>query len=194
MKALQLKITIKGTKPPVWRTVNVPAAATFTDLDRIIRTVFAWKGDHLSMFQFKGWDITILPACSDELDKDEVDGREYAIESFFMMHEKISYIYDFGDYWEHEIRVMDFVDDYPEDYPKMVRFRGSNFPEDCGGVWGVEYLKSTLENPADPDYEKVLEIYDPAVYVMDRDQVNAALADIHCQPGHKSIMDLMFHY
>ncbi len=32
----QLKVTLKGTKPPVWRRLQVPSAATLEDLHQVI--------------------------------------------------------------------------------------------------------------------------------------------------------------
>lgn len=40
MQAFQLRIDIKGTKPPVWRRVSVPINATFARLHTIIQTSF----------------------------------------------------------------------------------------------------------------------------------------------------------
>ena len=37
MKGYQLKITIKGSSPPIWRRVIVPEKISFEDLDNVIR-------------------------------------------------------------------------------------------------------------------------------------------------------------
>src|ERR1035437_5188897 len=49
----QLKITLKGSKPPIWRTIQVPSTCTFWDLHSVIQDVFAWNNGHLHLFTFK---------------------------------------------------------------------------------------------------------------------------------------------
>lgn len=62
MGAYQLKITIKGSKPPIWRRVMVPDQITFGDLHEIIQTVFCWRDYHIHEFEFPEmgirWPIT----------------------------------------------------------------------------------------------------------------------------------------
>ena len=40
MKGYQLKITIKGSSPPIWRRVVVPEKISFEDLDNVIEYIF----------------------------------------------------------------------------------------------------------------------------------------------------------
>ena len=52
MKAFQLKIVIKNSKPPIWRRVLVPAGITFSQLSMILNEVMGWSGYHLFEFEF----------------------------------------------------------------------------------------------------------------------------------------------
>lgn len=52
MKAYQLKILIKNSKPPIWRRCIVPAGITFSQLSFILDNVMGWSGYHLSKFEF----------------------------------------------------------------------------------------------------------------------------------------------
>jgi Plasmid pRiA4b ORF-3-like protein len=47
----ELKISLAGSRPPVWRRVRLPVAATLGDLHDVIRVLFGWDGDHLHVFQ-----------------------------------------------------------------------------------------------------------------------------------------------
>ena len=40
---LQLKITLQGLRPAIWRRVAVPANATFTGLHRVIQEAMGWE-------------------------------------------------------------------------------------------------------------------------------------------------------
>ena len=46
-KILQLKIVLKGSKPPVWRRFLVKDSMTFHKLHNIIQDVMGWKNCHL---------------------------------------------------------------------------------------------------------------------------------------------------
>ena len=48
----QLKITIKNSRPPIWRRIIVPEHITFVDLDDIIESAFGWTHDHMFAFEF----------------------------------------------------------------------------------------------------------------------------------------------
>ena len=47
----QLKITLKGTKPPVWRRVLVDGSATLDQVHEVIQAAFGWWNYHLHEFE-----------------------------------------------------------------------------------------------------------------------------------------------
>jgi hypothetical protein len=47
---LQLKITLRGTKPPIWRRVLVENTITFDALHDIIQITMGWTNNHLHEF------------------------------------------------------------------------------------------------------------------------------------------------
>jgi hypothetical protein len=60
----------------------------------------------------------------------------------------IRYIYDFGDSWEHKLRIGKITDPVPgELYPRLTEISGRCPPEDVGGFPGYEQF---LEAMADP--------------------------------------------
>lgn len=46
----QLKITLKGSKPPIWRRILVDPETLLVDLHRIIQTAMGWTNSHLHLF------------------------------------------------------------------------------------------------------------------------------------------------
>src|SRR5438270_13874294 len=52
--AYQIKITLAGSKPPIWRRFVVPADIELTDLHDVIQIVMGWHGGHLHAFQIAG--------------------------------------------------------------------------------------------------------------------------------------------
>ena len=64
----------------------------------------------------------------------------------------LRYIYDFGDGWEHTIKIERLGDPEPGvAYPRLIEARGRCPPEDVGGPWGYGEL---LEAIADPKHER----------------------------------------
>ena len=131
MKGYQLKITIKGSSPPIWRRVIVPEKISFEDLDDVIEYIFGWTHDHLFSFVIPKERI-YFNGPSEAGDK---EAAQEGIDRWFYEKARITYTYDFGDDWEHAILVEKILD-YDKRYPQVVKFKGPNMIEDCGGIWG----------------------------------------------------------
>jgi hypothetical protein len=69
---------------------------------------------------------------------------------------KLVYLYDFGDGWEHTIKVERLGDPEPGVlYPRLVDVSGRCPPEDSGGPWAYAEL---LEAIKDPKHERHVEL------------------------------------
>jgi hypothetical protein len=73
--------------------------------------------------------ITGAPIMEDE------DNAEECIDSWMKVGSEIIYTYDFGDNWEHLIKIEKLVE-YDNRYPIVLKSKGQNMIEDCGGIWG----------------------------------------------------------
>ena len=45
----QLKVTLKGSKPPIWRRMQVTSDTTLVKLHRILQRVMGWEGSPVSV-------------------------------------------------------------------------------------------------------------------------------------------------
>lgn len=177
MRILQLKITLKGIKPPIWRRVLVKDDITFYKLHRIIQCAMGWYEAHL--YEFRVGDM-IIGEKDDEWDIFSVNEVKSAKriklnKMNFSPKDKFKYIYDFGDNWVHEV-VVEKVLDQQENvkYPICIDGKRSCPPEDVGGPWGYESFLEAIQNPQHPDHESMLEwiggSFDPEEF--DLDEVN----------------------
>lgn len=176
MKAYQLKIMIKNSKPPIWRRVIVPAGLSFCQLELVLNESMGWTGSHLSSCEFRGGiykgasSVQIEEPFEDSLTTDTLDARSTIIDDFFDKVERFYYIYDFGDWWEHQVTIEKVIQDYPHNYPQVVKMKGDTPPEDCGGIDGYYELLRILDDSKDPMHEEMsdwMEMVSPPEYNME---------------------------
>ena len=66
----------------------------------------------------------------------------------------MEYVYDFGDNWEHTIKLEDVLPaEKGATYPRCIKGKRNSPPDDCGGVWGYADMLEVLANPQDTEYE-----------------------------------------
>lgn len=171
MKAFQLKITIKNSKPLIWRRVIIPAGITFSQLSMILNKAMGWSGEHLFDMEFYHQQVRIIEGA-DEFGGwgpfDYLEASTTFIREFLEENDWFTYTYDLGDNWEHRVTVEKVLTDYELDYPQVIKFKGNCPPEDCGGIYGYYYLMDVVADKNHPDYEEQKEWLgdDPKEYNM----------------------------
>lgn len=135
MSGYQIKVTIENTKPPVWRRLEIPNQITFRDLHDMLQEVFGWQEMHLHGFSFQNTGVTVGNEGSFDYDENELLADD------FLRTGWIRYTYDYGDDWRHKIILEKELPDYEKRYSRVVKFKGNNFEEDSGGVWGADETK-----------------------------------------------------
>lgn len=77
--------------------------------------------------------------------------------------EKITYVYDFGDNWVHEISFGKVVYNGPyksdELYPTLVEAKGNVPIEDSGGIMDHNETVAIMQDPNHKDYKRMHEWY-----------------------------------
>lgn len=161
----QFKITLKNISPPIWRRIQVPESYSFWDLHVAIQDVMGWLDYHLHEFEIinpsTGAKVEIgIPVDDDfDMEREVLPGWEEKIADYFSMENRVTYYeYDFGDSWEHTIKLEKILPlDKDTDYPKCIAGKRSCPPEDCGGVWGYEDFLKIINNPDHEEYEEMIE-------------------------------------
>jgi hypothetical protein len=150
----QFKITLLGSRPPIWRRIQVEDG-TLDKLHEHIQTAMGWTNSHLHHFRV-GEQLYGDPDLVDENfeDMEYEDSTTTTISDILPKSGRrfrFQYEYDFGDSWDHEVRFEGAVPAEPKaKYPLCLEGARACPPEDVGGVWGYQDF---LEAIADPDHE-----------------------------------------
>lgn len=134
----QVKVTLYGSKPPIWRRLELPSPMTLGRLHHVLQAAFTWDGYHLHVFE------TVCGEFGDPLQDDgwaeRQDEETVTIAQVAAAEKaKIVYVYDFGDDWRHDIAVEKILPAAPGiAYPRCTAGRREAPPEDCGGIWAYD--------------------------------------------------------
>jgi hypothetical protein len=176
----QLKVVLRGSEPPIWRRVLVPADIRLSSLHRVMQVLMDWTDDHQHQF-------TVLSEPQSRADS----GQDVhpADESRFRLCDvaptpgsKLLYEYDFGDSWDHHITVEKSM---PQDgetpcHPVCLAGERASPPEDCGGVIRYACIVRAIRDRDHPENGELVEQYgpnfDPEAFSIER--VNAWLESI----------------
>ncbi len=176
-KIIQFKITIQGSKPPIWRRIQVTDDYRLDRFHQVIQIAMGWWNSHLHEFRIGGRSFgMILPY--DDFNEAEDETKVYLRELDLKKGDKMLYTYDFGDNWEHLLEV-EKTEEAELLLPVCLTGKRHCPPEDCGGIWGYQDLLEVIKDPKDPDYEDMKEWlpedFDPAFF--DLESTNAELEE-----------------
>ncbi|HID93190.1 MAG TPA: plasmid pRiA4b ORF-3 family protein [bacterium (Candidatus Stahlbacteria)] len=161
-RVYQFKITLEGIKPRIWRRIQVPETYTFWDLHVAIQDAMGWLDYHLHEFEIvdPSTGLKVNIGMPDEDFGREIlpDWKQKIADYFSMENRSADYVYDFGDNWEHKIRLEKILPRNKNiNYPICIKGERACPPEDCGGDLGYARLLEILKNPNHEEYEEMLE-------------------------------------
>lgn len=173
-----LRVRLDDVEPEVWRRIIVPSATPLPDLARILVVAMGWQGYHLHQFEVAGLLFGEVDADSDRL----IDERVVTVSQILpRVDAGLRWEYDFGDGWSHVVVVEEIAEPTPKTrHPMCVDGANACPPEDCGGPWGYQELRSALGDPTNPEHEDMVtwapEGFDPSRF--DATATNRALRAI----------------
>ena len=168
---LILKITLLGTDPKIWRRVEVHSGLTLHELHHVIQRVFEWDNSHLYQFHVPPGGKLTNKAMREATrysmsppepffggEREDRQADEVLIGQIFNpQHKQIVYEYDFGDSWEHLVKLEKRTPGGDQDRPPVCLAGENAAPlDDMGGVWGYYDFLAALKDPQN-------ELHDDAV-------------------------------
>lgn len=153
----QLKATILGTKPPVWRRLIVPEDIRLSELHQVLQAAFGWWNCHLHEFESHGTRYG-SDGDGDGWGDPPEDERRTRLRTIAEPGSSFLYVYDFGDDWRHRIVVEKaFPAEAGPRYPACTGGRHACPPEDCGGPWGYQEFLAAINDTSHVEHESMLE-------------------------------------
>jgi hypothetical protein len=174
----QLKVTLRDSKPPIWRRLLVAGDITLYRLHTIIQVAMGWWDSHLHQFIVGEREFYGEPSLDDYYEiKNE---RRFRLNQIAPGEKsKFIYEYDFGDDWRHTVVVEKVLPPDPaQRLPVCIKGKGACPPEDVGGMGGFYFFLEAIQNPDHPEHDQYREwigeeAFDPQAF--DLEAVNEIL-------------------
>ena len=171
----QLKVTLLGTRPPIWRRLLVPANLTLAALHDVLQSAMGWYDCHMHEFRV-GHRYFGKPNPEDRfMGMPPVENERTVRLSSVLgrVGAKAIYTYDMGDSWEHGIVLEKRLPAHSgRAYSVCTGGERACPPEDCGGIAGFYDLLDALGDPTHEQHEElqdwVDDDYDPDSFSIDK--------------------------
>ena len=124
-----------------------------------IQAAMGWTNTHLYEIRARdvGWST---PDADADWGNDFLDARKAGLGDVLedLGTKTLKYLYDFGDGWEHTIKIERFTDPEPGLVdPRLTEVSGRCPPEDCGGPWGYAELIKAIKDPKHERHDELTE-------------------------------------
>lgn len=146
VEVYQFRVFLREISPAIWRRLLLHSDQTIADLHYSLQIAMGWTDSHLNRFVIRGKEYGV----------EHIGGRSFTdnphhvkLHNFhFRRYERFLYEYDFGDQWQHEIRLEQIIPFDPQKtYPLCLGGSRQAPLEDCGGPWGFMALESHYSLP-----------------------------------------------
>ena len=154
---VQLRVSLVGFEPQVWRRVLVPDSIALPKLHRVLQELMLWWDYHLHVFEI-GDDVFGQPELDEDEDFNWHNERGVKVVSRLRVGDSLEYTYDFGDNWHLRVE-LEAVLGVRTRLKHAVCVAGEHAapPEDAGGVGGFREFLDALADPRNDEHENYVE-------------------------------------
>lgn len=194
----RVRVDIRGAKPPVWRRLDLASDLMLDELHAVLQASFDWHDVHLhqfgagpTSFYDRQTEHFLSKYAVEEGEDDGVPESDVRLDEVLAEPgDRLFYVYDFGDDWQHVVKLESVL---PRDDPRAPRAvctkgRQPSPAENCGGAWAYNLIVAATDPSSRRHREAVEELartFGPDVDLagvrpipFDIDQVNAELANV----------------
>lgn len=159
MQIIKITVTLRDIAPKIARSLEVPVDIPLDRLHETLQAAFGWHNAHLYQFCIGapyqwGAERWVMPDFVDSPEDLPADKTTLSQAMDKAEGAGLTYLYDFGDDWEHEIvAAQPTAADTAKTYPCLIEITGSCPPEDIGGPPGYEMFIEAMANPKHPEHK-----------------------------------------
>ena len=152
----QLRIELLDVEPAIWRRILVPGSIKLHKLNVALLWTMGWAGGHLHEFVIGPNHFGVPDPDFDTPPLIQRDDR-ITLAAALGTRKSFTYLYDFGDGWEHRLMVEKILPSDPG-LTSPVCLGGANAcpPEDVGGPPGYVDFLQAVNDPAHEEHEAML--------------------------------------
>lgn len=183
MQVYQIKITLEGSNPAIWRRVLVSPEETMYDFHYVIQAVMGWEDAQPHQFIKDGkFYLEKMEGDEEFSDAASVDYSDLCLGDILIKeNDAMQYEYDFNDNWMHSVVLEKILPaDEKAEYPVCTGGERDCPVEECGGLEGYYELLEIMKEPSHPEYDEIMECmgddYDPAYFSVD--ETNEVLREV----------------
>jgi Plasmid pRiA4b ORF-3-like protein len=148
----RLRIDLAGSKPPLWRRLELASDLFLNQIHQAIQVAFGWTDSHLHEFssgpsrRSPETERYLCPFQVEEHDPGVPEEDVRLDEVLVHAGDTLFYDYDFGDGWQHIIK-LEAVVPPRRDGPRAVCMGGRRDgpAEDCGGIQAYELICAVID-------------------------------------------------
>ncbi|WP_165815211.1 plasmid pRiA4b ORF-3 family protein [Levilactobacillus bambusae] len=147
---MQIRVTLNDSQPAIWRRILVPTSIRYDQLHAVIQVIFDWNNSHLYNFLTAGHHEYVSADLDDDAEPNELVDMNFPYKD--LVEGPITYTYDFGDSWEHNIeleQIVPMADLTAHQIPFCLSGEGANVLENTRGLTPKEVtadMQATILN------------------------------------------------
>ncbi len=159
MQIIKITVTLRDVAPKTIRILEVPADLPLDRLHETLQAAFGWQSAHLYQFCIGepyqwGAERWVMPDFADSPEDLPANKTTLAQALDKAAGEGLTYLYDFGDDWEHAINAeLPNAANPDQTYPRLTTVQGNCPPEDIGGPPGYEMFVEAIADPKHPEHK-----------------------------------------
>ena len=178
-----IRVELLGIRPTIWRRIHLDGRTRLDALHHILQAAMGWSDSHLHKFEIRDKHYGVPDPEFTDPGWEVLDEKKYRLNQLLAEGDSCTYLYDFGDGWQHRITVEAIKDVKPTPsdggFAWVEAGERACPPADAGGSGGYQDFLDRLEDDPYGDETKAFREwagldFDPDRF--DRQAVNATIA------------------